>query len=299
MAFFHHHLVESNQYFDAGFEVVLVGPSNSGKSSIVHRFVHDKFSRWMTSTSGLDVGLKIVDCGGIKCKLSIFDTAGHDQFEELYHDYYARCHGLFLVFDLTDRLSFLSLSTWIRSFANHINQHTIVFLIGNKCEEDSDVSAEDIERFCGTEKIITEYFEVSASTGLNIDTIFQALLAHIFDHMIQNARARESIIMKRGKPIKPKFTSIDKTKFEQHWQTVTWVNNHEQSNCYICGKEFNWWKRVHHCRCCGNCVCQTCSPTKKLLPEFGYDRIKQRICNYCNGDKDAQIIVNSRLINPM
>ncbi|CAN0452439.1 unnamed protein product, partial [Ectocarpus fasciculatus] len=32
--------------------------------------------------------------------------------------------------------------------------------------------------------------------------------------------------------------------------------------CAVCGERFAALRRRHHCRCCGEVVCATCSPTK-------------------------------------
>lgn len=268
---------------DADFQIMLVGPSEAGKSSILSKFVDGRFSRHVASTSGFEVGCKVIDCGGMKCKLNIIDTSGQGLFEELYHDYYIQCHGVFLVFDITDKASFLTLSSWARNLASVLNKQCVVFLVGNKCDDVVDVSSEEILQFCDEHQLISEYTEVSAMHGRNINRMFHLMITHIVDRCIQYTRSVSESSMKRsGRPVKPRFTRLDDTKFEQHWNAVPWVQNTEQQNCYICAKAFNWWKRrYHHCRVCGNCVCSHCSPMKKQLPEYGYDNKKQRVCNFC------------------
>lgn len=56
---------------------------------------------------------------------------------------------------------------------------------------------------------------------------------------------------------------------------------HENTlECAICNGTFNMFKRRHHCRKCGRCVCSACSPSKIQLE--GYLR-SQRVCSPCIG----------------
>ena len=50
----------------------------------------------------------------------------------------------------------------------------------------------------------------------------------------------------------------------------------------MCAKSFNVFRRKHHCRRCGRCICASCAPDRcrKELPEFGY-REKVRQCVDC------------------
>eukprot|EP01064_Diplonema_japonicum_P014645 TRINITY_DN2231_c7_g1_i1.p1 TRINITY_DN2231_c7_g1~~TRINITY_DN2231_c7_g1_i1.p1 ORF type:complete len:599 (+),score=133.42 TRINITY_DN2231_c7_g1_i1:77-1873(+) len=50
--------------------------------------------------------------------------------------------------------------------------------------------------------------------------------------------------------------------------------------CYLCEREFKWFRRRHHCRACGNVVCSTCSPTKAPILVLGYPA-PVRICRSC------------------
>ncbi|OMJ75597.1 hypothetical protein SteCoe_25253 [Stentor coeruleus] len=54
--------------------------------------------------------------------------------------------------------------------------------------------------------------------------------------------------------------------------------------CKICAKEFNFFRRQHHCRKCGIVVCKSHARNKVWLHELGYDT-KERICNTCFGNK--------------
>lgn len=72
----------------------------------------------------------------------------------------------------------------------------------------------------------------------------------------------------------PSFTSnfSNATAFTKD----TWQPNTE--NCVVCKKKFTLVLRRHHCRLCGQCVCNGCSPNKLRLD--GHKR-PQRVCMPC------------------
>ncbi|KAI9996698.1 hypothetical protein PInf_014441 [Phytophthora infestans] len=42
-------------------------------------------------------------------------------------------------------------------------------------------------------------------------------------------------------------------------QHTSWVNDDDRFSCHICNKRFNMFKRKHHCRACGEVICNSCS----------------------------------------
>ena len=62
----------SNQLLSGYFiNLILVGPSQSGKSSILGRFTGNEFKQDMLSTIGVDFAIKIISINGINYKLRI------------------------------------------------------------------------------------------------------------------------------------------------------------------------------------------------------------------------------------
>jgi hypothetical protein len=45
-----------------------------------------------------------------------------------------------------------------------------------------------------------------------------------------------------------------------------WQPDSEASECPICGRQFTWLFRRHHCRKCGRVVCNECSPHRITIP---------------------------------
>jgi hypothetical protein len=64
------------------------------------------------------------------------------------------------------------------------------------------------------------------------------------------------------------------------------ISFNESNNCFICKGKFAMFRRAHHCRNCGICVCSTCSTTwpAKMIPDT-YNLKKEtqvKICKTCD-----------------
>ena len=61
---------------DHVFKILLVGDSGVGKSSLLLRFATGDFEEDQQATIGVDFKSRIVDVGGKRVKLTVWDTAG-------------------------------------------------------------------------------------------------------------------------------------------------------------------------------------------------------------------------------
>ncbi|KAK4290957.1 hypothetical protein Pmani_036175 [Petrolisthes manimaculis] len=59
-----------------------------------------------------------------------------------------------------------------------------------------------------------------------------------------------------------------------------WVPDEECEKCSVCGRDFGPRLTLHHCRMCGQGVCNTCSPHMQPVKERGWDH-PVRVCNNC------------------
>jgi hypothetical protein len=61
---------------------------------------------------------------------------------------------------------------------------------------------------------------------------------------------------------------------------VGWVINESFADCMVCGGAFGMWKWPHHCRACGNVVCEQCSPEAAVIQELPHLG-DVRVCTQC------------------
>jgi small GTP-binding protein len=180
------------------FKIIMIGPANSGKTSIVRRYVDKKFNDDYKVTVGFDYMNKEITIGKKKVNIQLWDTAGTEMFQSLSSSYYRNSCGALVVFDVLDRKSFESLNTWINYYREHRDQkyEELIYLIGNKIDsKDRVISKKEAMDFM-EENNLKEYYESSAKKGDNIDNIFNNIakdLIKIYGNNNNNKSVRISL----------------------------------------------------------------------------------------------------------
>ena len=156
------------------FNVIMLGDSNVGKTSILKKFVEDSFSDKMTCTVNVEFKTKNLKIDTkLYAKLSLYDTAGQEKFRSLTRQYYNRANGIILVFDLTNENSFNKLNSWVKEINDNAGNVEIV-LVGNKSDlKDRKINKVKAENFAKNKNF--KYIEASAKEGTNILLIFEEL----------------------------------------------------------------------------------------------------------------------------
>eukprot|EP01129_Flabellula_baltica_P012694 TRINITY_DN576_c0_g1_i1.p1 TRINITY_DN576_c0_g1~~TRINITY_DN576_c0_g1_i1.p1 ORF type:complete len:200 (-),score=43.47 TRINITY_DN576_c0_g1_i1:116-715(-) len=163
------------------FKIILIGDNAVGKSSILYRFSDEVFDEGFSpSLNKLDFREKSVQVDGHDVVLSLWDTAGQERFRNITSSYFRGSHGVFIVFDVSNRSSFKNLSKWITEVNKYSSDHVVRILIGNK----TDVNDREVSREEGEELAVNfdlKYFEVSAKSGDNIHEIFVEIASDIIE----------------------------------------------------------------------------------------------------------------------
>ena len=165
--------------YDNICQILIIGDSSVGKTSIITRYTNGTFKEEYLGTVGLDYYTKeeIIDNKTIRVKL--WDTAGQERFRSLTQNYFRNAEGVLLTFDLTSNESFDSLKEWINSIKKNMESQNIyipLVIIGNKLdmEELREIKKEDAEKFANENNY--KYFETSAKTGEGIDNSIRELI---------------------------------------------------------------------------------------------------------------------------
>jgi Ras-related protein Rab-2A len=85
-------------------------------------------------TIGVEFGTKIVPINNAKIKLQIWDTAGTESFKSITKGYYKGSAGAFIVYDITNKLSFEHVASWLEDLRQTASENLVVCLVGNKCD---------------------------------------------------------------------------------------------------------------------------------------------------------------------
>ena len=166
--------------YDYLFKLILVGDSYVGKTNILSKYIKDEFNLNTKSTVGVEFGTKILKIEDKIIKAQIWDTAGQERYKSITSTYYKGAKGAFIVYDITNRLTFESVDKWIQDLNLNSDKNITLLLIGNKKDlaDKREVTTEE-----GEEKAKSfglAFLETSALTGENIDKVFDYILKEVF-----------------------------------------------------------------------------------------------------------------------
>ncbi|XP_066139680.1 ras-related protein Rab-21 [Euwallacea fornicatus] len=157
------------------FKVVLLGEGCVGKTSLVLRYVDDKFNSKHISTVQASFLNKKLNIEGRRVTLAIWDTAGQEKFHALGPIYYRSSNGAVLVYDITDQDSFQKVKTWVKELRKMLGRDVCLTIIGNKIdlEKDRVVSIEEAEEYAT--KVGATHFFTSAKLNQGVEEMFLSL----------------------------------------------------------------------------------------------------------------------------
>ena len=163
------------QDYDYLFKVLLIGNSSVGKSSLLLRFVDNQWSDLFVPTIGVDFKIRTMEIDNKNVKLQIWDTAGQERFKNITASYYRGAHGIFVVYDISDTVSFKNINNWLIEIEKNANKNVYKILVGNKCdlEDKRTVSYQQGKELAETYGM--QFIETSAKSNTNVDEAFQLL----------------------------------------------------------------------------------------------------------------------------
>jgi len=171
---------EENNY-ELLYKIIIIGDAAVGKSNILSRYVKNEFSENLKSTVGVELGIKFIKVKGTNTKIQIWDTAGQERYRAITSSYYKGSHGCFIVYDITNEITFNNVEKWYEHVQKEAGQDISIILVGNKCDKEDE---RKISKEKGQEKaknLKCAFFETSALSGINIAEIFDELANDIYE----------------------------------------------------------------------------------------------------------------------
>jgi Ras-related protein Rab-2A len=172
------------------FKTILVGDSGVGKSSMLLRFTDNRFNTSHDLTIGVEFGSIVVNVfDGTSIKITIWDTAGQESFRSITRSYYRDAAGVLLCFDITNRVSFANVHTWIDDVRKYSCDLTRIVLVGTKTDLDSKrvITSDEAQQLANEYGI--SYIEVSSKSANSVSGVkysneaFKLLVQEIYDNM--------------------------------------------------------------------------------------------------------------------
>ena len=170
-----HEFPEDNSVNDR-YKIIFVGDSGVGKKEIMNHIRDKSLNESYEPSIGVDFMSKNIKFRGQNIKLQMWDTPGQEKNKSLIPYYVRNSSIVFLVYDISSRMSFYNIPKWI-NFIKSI-ENTKLVLCGNKIDLNSrEVSKEEGVILAKKESV--DFFEVNSETGENIKNMFYNVIADL------------------------------------------------------------------------------------------------------------------------
>lgn len=193
-------------------KVAMIGDSQTGKTSLMVKYVEDRFDEDYIETLGVNFMEKTVNLQNVTITFSLWDLGGQNEYLTLMPLACCDAKVILFVFDLTRKASLVAVKMWYRSSRKE-NKYAIPFLIGTKFD------LFDKETMTFKEEVTTQARKFakamkaplifcSSSHSINIKKIFQTIITKVF-----SVPGRFDEIKRVGQPIleyKNDYRSKDK-----------------------------------------------------------------------------------------
>ncbi len=167
------------------FKICLLGEGSVGKTSLIYRYVENKFREDYKSTLGVNLLQKIIKVEDRLISAQIWDLGGQDSFKSLRNLYLEGSQGALLVFDLTNEKSFEKVSDWLNDFRRIRTEGEPVILIGNKADLMDHIKVQESEASDYAKEKNLDLVITSAKTGENVENAFIKLFTSIYHTVLE------------------------------------------------------------------------------------------------------------------
>lgn len=182
-------------------KAVLLGKEYGGKTSLVYRYLHERFSDSVPyqATIGAAFGAKRVEVAGKPVVMGIWDTAGSERYEAMSRIYYRGARAAIVCYDLTDKSSFDKTKFWVDELQKN-EPGCRIYLCGTKKDligpgkGRREVDCHDVSDYANA--IQATVFETSSKTGENIHEMFLKIAQDFLrDNELASGTRNENVLL--------------------------------------------------------------------------------------------------------
>ncbi|CAF4139768.1 unnamed protein product, partial [Adineta steineri] len=182
---------------DHSYNLLVVGDKGVGKTlfSTVDGILNSE--EWKIDYVGYKERVKEINLNGERIKLTIYDSSSVKNLHRTKRSFYKRIHGIFIIYDATNKTSFDNLNKWLDEINTHGGEHVMKFIIANKCDlaEKKAVSSDKAKKY-GI-RLNIPLFEVSAQNFTNVELAFEHMVLQIRPNLISTINHQQDQYSKR------------------------------------------------------------------------------------------------------
>lgn len=155
-------------------KICLLGDFAVGKTSLIRRYVEERFDESYLSTIGVHMSRKRLERASCLLDLFIWDLVGGEDFQKIGRNYLLGAAGALIVCDLT-RPETLPKLTYYAEQIRAVNETAVLIFIGNKVDLTNAREFSDDALRRQVEPFANSFLLTSAKTGENVNNAFYQL----------------------------------------------------------------------------------------------------------------------------
>merc|ERR1712113_1366943 len=176
-------------------KVAIVGDSQIGKTTLMVKYIEDKFDEEFIETLGLNVMEKSFELKNCIANLQIYDLGGQRQFAELMPTALEGTKAVIFAFSLVQKGSLLGVKKWYKD-ARKLNKGFKAILVGTKYDlfeqKDKLFKGEMIKMARGyAENMHSPLIFSSSKTSINVKQVFTIVVGSVFQIKIKSKQKSE------------------------------------------------------------------------------------------------------------
>jgi small GTP-binding protein len=168
------------KFLDYSKKIVLVGDAAVGKTSLIRRFVIDKFDDKYIVTIGTKTSRKQMEFKyekqdlAITLTLNIWDIIGQKEMKKLHTLYFKGSEGVIVVCDMTRADTLASVAEWLNGVYECCGKVPGVMAC-NKSDLKDEFAITEAQLQATANQFGMKFFHCSAKTGDNVEGIFNEI----------------------------------------------------------------------------------------------------------------------------
>eukprot|EP00486_Rosalina_sp_Unknown_P002420 CAMPEP_0201564180 /NCGR_PEP_ID=MMETSP0190_2-20130828/2220_1 /ASSEMBLY_ACC=CAM_ASM_000263 /TAXON_ID=37353 /ORGANISM="Rosalina sp." /LENGTH=158 /DNA_ID=CAMNT_0047980005 /DNA_START=190 /DNA_END=669 /DNA_ORIENTATION=+ len=112
-------------------------------------------------------------------RLQLWDTAGQERFRSLIPSYIRDSSVAIVVYDITNKTSFLNTHKWIEDVREERGDDVVIMLVGNKIDLNDHRQVTKNEGEEKSNQLGVMFMETSAKSGDNIKSLFRKVATNL------------------------------------------------------------------------------------------------------------------------
>lgn len=211
---------------DFKFKVTILGNEKVGKTSLIKRYVYDKFDDAYLMTLGTKTTKKTIRLrgkkGDVEVKLVIWDIMGQREFSRAFSSFFAGSKGGILVCDLTRKNTLKNIPNWVNDLTT-VSGPVPLIIVGNKDDAPDKIVTEE-ELAAMAHKYGAKYFLASAKTGQNVEKFFYDLAKMLMekygkrDDLMEFGELPKKVVEQNVKRRRKKITKAEELEKKEEFE---------------------------------------------------------------------------------